>query len=102
MSGREILIEEIEYMREALTTWDEDELLLELIYRAASGSLGRAAMTAMTRQLRKVGFFRVVSKAERDRRGWLGSPPWKRVGKDYLEHDDAWQMQGTVEDLLNL
>lgn len=98
MTGIEFLLEELEYMREALTSWTEDELLEELLYR--SEDMGRAAKTAMTRQLRTAGYYRPVSERRRMQTEWLGECPWRKFGGEWIETDVDWRISGTVEELL--
>ena len=98
MTGIEFLLDELGGMREALTAWTEDELLEELIYR--SEDMGRAAKAAMTRQLRKSGYFRTIPDRQRMATEWLGDCPWRKLGNQWVEPDGDWQMTGTVEELL--
>lgn len=98
MTGIELLLDELGGMREALITWSEDELLEELLYR--SYDMGRAAKSAMTRQLRKAGYFRIIPERELRTTAWLGDCPWRRLGGEWVEPNGDWRMTGTVEELL--
>lgn len=98
MTGIELLLDELEGMREALTSWSEDELLEELLCR--SYDMGRAAKSAMTRQLRKAGYFRIIPERELRTTAWLGDCPWRRLGGEWVEPNGDWRMTGTVEELL--